>query len=171
MATQWTEISDFLASEIKGLPGVSATLLPVHRDQRGCLFELWREDEIPAEFMPRMACASWSLPEAQRGPHEHMEQDDYFIFAGPSDFQIALWDARPEAGGASRGWILTGGETRPIQLHVPRGVVHGYRNIGREAGLVVTVASSLFQGLGRKEAVDEIRHEQDPRTPYQFPNL
>jgi dTDP-4-dehydrorhamnose 3,5-epimerase len=133
------------------------------------LFELFRADEIPAGFEPLMACCSWSLPGVARGPHQHVGQDDYFTFAGPSDFVVALWDARPGAGGAARGWLIRAGQEHPARLYVPRGVVHGYRNTGPVPGLVVTVTSRLFRGWGRKEPVDEIRHELDPHSPYRFP--
>ena len=167
----WIEIGNLQTGAVKDLPGVYIEELPVHKDPRGSLHEIWRQDEIPEGFNPIMACASWSHPGVERGPHEHVEQDDYFIFAGPSDFQIALWDARPGAAGSRRGWLLRAGEGCPIQLHVPRGVVHSYRNIGPAPGLVITVASVLFKGRGRAEPVDEIRHELDPDSPYQFPSI
>ena len=166
---EWTEISNPKAGAVAGLPGVSIGRLPVHNDVRGSLHEIWRQDEIPVGFNPMMACASWTHPGVQRGPHEHVEQDDYFIFAGPSDFQVALWDARTGAIGAEKGWLFHCGESRPIQLHVPRGVIHGYRNVGKVPGLVITVASVLFQGEGRTGPVDEIRHEENHESPYQFP--
>jgi hypothetical protein len=34
---------------------------------------------------------------------------------------------------------------------------------------VVTVTSLLFKGEGRKDPVDEIRHELDPNSPYRLP--
>ena len=168
---EWIEISKPQTGEIKELSGVCIRTLTVHNDARGSLHELWRQDEIPAGFNPMMACASWTHPGVARGPHEHVEQDDYFIFAGPSEFQIALWDARAGAADSRRGWLLRAGEGCPIQLHVPRGVVHSYRNIGPAPGLVITVASVLFKGRGRAEPVDEIRHELDPDSPYQFPSI
>lgn len=155
--------------EIPGLPGVRVEPLPVFNDPRGSLHELWRSDEIPSGFKPLMACSSWSLPGVQRGPHEHVEQDDYFSFAGPSDFDVALWDARPSAAGPQRGWFIRTGARRPSRIFIPRGVVHGYRNVGNVPGLVVTVASVLFRGEGRKDPVDEIRHECQPGTPYRMP--
>jgi dTDP-4-dehydrorhamnose 3,5-epimerase len=167
---EWLEVNNPESGEIAELAGVSISRLPIHNDARGSLHEIWRQDEIPEGFNPKMACASWTHPGVQRGPHEHVEQDDYFIFAGPSDFQVALWDARTKAVGADRGWLLHCGESCPIQLHVPRGVVHGYRNVGKVTGLVITVASVLFQGEGRTGSVDEIRHEENPETPFQFPN-
>ena len=155
--------------EISGLPGVRVELLPVFNDPRGSLHELWRSDEIPSGFQPLMACSSWSLPGVQRGPHEHVEQDDYFSFAGPSDFDVALWDARPGAAGPQRGWLIRTGARKPSRIFIPRGVVHGYRNVGNVPGLVVTVVSVLFRGEGRTGPVDEIRHECQPGTPYRMP--
>jgi dTDP-4-dehydrorhamnose 3,5-epimerase len=47
--------------------------------------------------------------------------------------------------------------------------VHAYHNVGTAPGLVVTVTSLLFKGEGRKDPVDEIRHELDPNSPYRLP--
>jgi dTDP-4-dehydrorhamnose 3,5-epimerase len=51
---------------------------------------------------------------------------------------------------------------------VPPGVVHGYRNIGDQAGLVVNLPNRLYKGQGRSEPVDEIRHEGDPHTCFRI---
>jgi dTDP-4-dehydrorhamnose 3,5-epimerase len=169
--TEWQRLKPAGAgpAEIDGLPGVRLESIPVFRDPRGSLHELFRLDEIPPEFRPVMACSSWSRPGVTRGPHEHVLQDDYFTFAGPSEFLIALWDARPGGAGVAKGWLIDGGESHPVRIYVPHGVVHGYRNVGGVPGLVVTVASELFRGDGRKQAVDEIRHELNPDSPYHFP--
>jgi dTDP-4-dehydrorhamnose 3,5-epimerase len=171
MDTHWQRIeaAGTGITEISDLPGVRLETVPVFNDPRGSLHELFRLDEIPPEFRPVMACSSWSYPGVTRGPHEHVLQDDYFTFAGPSEFLIALWDARPGAAGAEKGWLIYAGEKHPTRIYVPHGVVHGYRNIGKVPGLVVTVASELFRGTGREEAVDEIRHELNPSSPYHFP--
>ena len=154
---------------VPGLPGVRLDTAPVFHDARGSLHELYRLDEIPPEFKPVMACASWSLPGVSRGPHQHVQQDDYFTFAGPSDFLVVLWDARPGAAGPRQGWRVKTGQSRPLHISVPDGVIHGYRNTGSVPGLVITVTSALFRGPGRKESIDEIRHELDPNSPYRFP--
>lgn len=171
MSTQWHQVSLAPAgfTEIPGLPGVRLEALPVFPDARGSLHELYRADEMPPGFAPVMACSSWSQPGVTRGPHQHVLQDDYFTFAGPSEFLVALWDARPGGAGPARGWLIATGASRPTHLYVPRGVVHGYRNVGPVPGLVVTVTSALYRGPGRKEPVDEIRHELDPASPYRFP--
>ena len=156
--------------ELPGLPGVRLETVPVFRDGRGTVLELFRTDEVPAGYNPLMACCSWSHPGVGRGPHQHVGQDDYFTFAGPSDFIIYLWDDRPSAAGASQGWQLPAGQSNPTRVYVPRGVVHGYKNVGTSPGLVVTVTNLLYKGEGRKEPVDEIRHELDPKSPYRIPD-
>lgn len=170
MSTAWQQIEVNGITEIPGLPGVRVEALPVFKDARGSLHELFRVDEIPAGFKPLMACSSWSHPGVTRGPHQHVEQDDYFTFAGPSDFSVYLWDDRLGAAGAAKGWLINTGEQMPSRIHVPRGVVHAYRNAGKCPGLVVTVTSLLFKGMGRHDPVDEIRHELDSNSPYRLPS-
>lgn len=169
MTTVWQEVKVRGIFEVPGLPGVRVEALPVFKDDRGSLHELFRTDEIPARFKPLMACSSWSHPGVTRGPHQHVGQDDYFTFAGPSNFTVYLWDDRPGAAGAAKGWLIHTGEQAPSRVHVPRGVVHAYRNTGNACGLVVTVTSLLFKGEGRRDPVDEIRHEQNPNSAYKPP--
>lgn len=169
MSTVWQQVQVRGIFEVPGLPGVRLEALPVFNDPRGSLHELFRMDEIPAGFKPLMACSSWSHPDVTRGPHQHIEQDDYFTFAGPSNFTVYLWDDRPGSKKAAQGWFILTGEQSPARIFVPRGVVHAYRNAGDTRGLVVTVTSLLFKGQGRREPVDEIRHELDPDSPYKLP--
>ncbi len=119
MSTVWQQVEVRGIFEIPGLPGVRVEALPVFKDARGSLHELFRVDEIPAGFKPLMACSSWSHPGVARGPHQHVGQDDYFTFAGPSDFRVYLWDDRPGAAGAAKGWIINTGE-RPRRASTSR---------------------------------------------------
>ena len=109
-----------------------------------------------------MAYLSMTRPGATRGPHEHREQTDFFAFAGPSDFEVTLWDNRqgsPTYGGRE-AFVL--GASRPATLIVPPGVVHATRNVGKVDGLVVNFPNRLYKGPGRTEPVDEIRYEEEP---------
>ena len=170
MNTHWHHIEPLTQERmfLSDLPVVSVESIPVYNDARGTLYELFRSDDMPAGFRPVMACSSWSLPGVTRGPHEHREQDDYFTFAGPSEFLVVLWDGRHDRP-HYHGWLLRAGESHPTRLFVPRGVVHAYRNVGSVPGLVVTVTNLLYHGECRKLPVDEIRHECDPHSPYHFP--
>lgn len=170
MTTVWQKVEVRGIAEVPGLPGVRVEALPIYHDARGSVHELYRTDEIPSDFKPVMACCSWSAPGVTRGPHQHVQQDDYFTFAGPSNFSVYLWDDRPGSAKAARGWVIATGAAAPSRVYVPRGVVHAYRNTGTESGLVITVTSLLFKGEGRREPVDEIRHELDPHSPYRPPH-
>jgi dTDP-4-dehydrorhamnose 3,5-epimerase len=137
-------------------------------DERGWLAELYRDDETEAEFRPAMAYVSTTLPGVRRGPHEHWAQADYFCFIGPSNFKVRLWDNRP--GSETFGHVMTlyAGEDAPRTVIVPKGVVHAYRNVGSAMGVVTNFPNRLYMGAGRREEVDEIRHEDDPATIFKL---
>ena len=79
---------DFVDGPIDGV--VFRPVSP-HRDQRGWLAELYRADELPPDQHPVMVYVSETLPGVARGPHEHVDQTDYFAFFGPGDFLLYLW--------------------------------------------------------------------------------
>jgi dTDP-4-dehydrorhamnose 3,5-epimerase len=87
---------------------------------------------------------------------------------GPSSFQVWLWDARPGSPTHGNKQVEVVGEQRPMLLIVPPGVVHAYKNVGSEPGLVFNAPNRLYRGPGKKEPVDEIRHEDQPDSPYQL---
>src|SRR5262249_51536832 len=111
---------------------------PLHKfhDDRGWLCELFRHDEVLAAFHPVMAYISVTEVGVARGPHEHKDQADYFCFLGPSSFKVYLWDNRP--GSPSHGTFQSEvvGVDRPMALIIPPGVVHAYKNVGNEPGVV-----------------------------------
>jgi len=153
----------FLSGPIDGV-----TFLPLrrHTDGRGWLVELYRADELPAEHLPVMAYVSETAPGVARGPHEHREQTDCFVFLGPGDFQLYLWDARPHSPTRGHRLVEIVGAKNPQRVIVPPGVVHAYKNISTTPGWVLNAANRLYAGQGRKERVDEIRHEQAANSPY-----
>ena len=63
---------------------------------------------------------------------------------------------------------LNVGDENPAAVVVPKGVVHGYKNIGDIDGMVINCPNRLYMGTGKKEPVDEIRHEDDPATIYRM---
>lgn len=148
--------------------GVEVRSLKKHIDQRGWLVEIFRMDELDSPIRPVMAYVSETPPGVIRGPHEHVEQTDYFCFLGPSTFEVILWDNRPNSPTYwNRQTIRTGAEN-PCAVIVPEGVVHAYRNIGEKPGWVINCANKLYAGEGRKGPVDEIRHEKDPNSPFRL---
>jgi dTDP-4-dehydrorhamnose 3,5-epimerase len=148
--------------------GVIWRPLKKFHDGRGWLCELFRHDELPPEFHPVMAYASVTEPGVARGPHEHAEQADYFAFFGPSTFKLYLWDNRPKSKTHGAFETRLVGEDAPMGVVVPVGVVHAYQNVGAVPGLVFNGPNRLYKGVGRKEPVDEIRHEEQEGSPFRL---
>ena len=137
-------------------------------DERGWLAELFRHDELAAEFYPQMAYISATQPHVTRGPHEHAEQADLFCFIGPANFKFRMWDNRAESETYRHVMTLFVGEDNPKAVIVPKGVVHAYRNTGPGIGIVINCPNRLYLGPGKQEEVDEIRHEDDPHTIFRL---
>jgi len=151
-----------------GIEGVVLFPLIGHEDDRGVLIELFRNDQIPNEFHPVMSYISYTKPGIQRGPHEHVSQADLFCFVGPSNFLIKLWDNRRDSNTFEKELIIRAGKDNPTAMIVPAGVVHAYKNVGEVYGMVINCPNRLYMGEGRKEPIDEIRHEDDPDTVFKM---
>ena len=98
-----------------------------------------------------------------RGPHEHHDQTELFCFVGPGEFELHLRDNRHldlTACKKSHEVHLVG-ESNPVSVIVPPGVVHGYKCISEKDGLVFNAPNQLYAGPGKKYPVDEIRHEHE----------
>lgn len=153
---------------VQGGPWAGLRVLPARpfRDSRGWLVEVFRRDEVEPELAPAMAYVSMTAPGVVRGPHEHRHQTDWFCFVGPSDFRLTLWDARDGSPTRGKKMVVECGQSRPGIVVIPPGVIHAYRNIGDREGLVFNCPNRLYAGPGRKEPVDEIRHEDRPGSAY-----
>lgn len=150
------------------IEGVEITSLRKYTDTRGWLSEIYRQDELPAELTPRMAYISETLPGVVRGPHEHREQTDIFVFVGPGMFRLYLWDARNASPTEGNHLQIDVGSENPVRVIVPPGVVHGYQCIGTVPGWCLNLPDALYAGEGKKQPVDEIRHENDLHSPYRI---
>ena len=137
-------------------------------DERGWLAELFRHDEMEAEYFPAMCYISSTEPNVQRGPHEHVDQADFFVFIGPANFKLRLWDNRRDSETYNHAMTLYVGADNPKAVLVPKGVVHAYRNVGSVSGIVINCPNRLYMGAGKREEIDEIRHEDDPATIYRM---
>jgi len=137
-------------------------------DSRGWLAEIFRHDELPDEVHPAMCYVSETLPGIARGPHEHVDQTDLFAFLGPGNLKLYLWDARKDSPtfGVKESRIV--GESSPCVVTVPPGVVHAYKCVSDKPALVFNAPNRLYAGEGKKEKVDEIRHEEIADSLFQL---
>ena len=155
----------FKDGEIKG---VVVNKLNKAFDSRGWLAELFRHDDIDEEFYPVMAYISSTNPGITRGPHEHVDQADFFCFIGPSNFKLRLWDNREDSETFGNRDTIVVGQDNPAAVIIPAGVVHAYQNVGDSEGIVINCPNRLYRGMGRKEEVDEIRHENNSETVFRM---
>lgn len=150
------------------IDGVIVKKMKRFSDQRGWLSECFRSDEINKDICPVMSYISLTYPGIVRGPHEHINQADYFCFTGPSNFKLYLWDNRKDSPTYGDKMTILAGEDEPAIVVVPSGVVHAYKNVGQKQGFVLNFPNRLFAGWGKKEIVDEIRHENDSGSPFKI---
>ncbi|MDR3198372.1 MAG: dTDP-4-dehydrorhamnose 3,5-epimerase family protein [Planctomycetaceae bacterium] len=135
-------------------------------DSRGWLSEIFRGDELAPELFPAMCYISETQPNVTRGPHEHTHQTDFFAFFGPGDLKLYLWDYRPDSPTYCCKMVIPVGISNPAAVIVPPGVVHAYRCVSEVPALVLNAPNQLYAGKGKKENVDEIRHENIPNSPF-----
>ena len=140
-----------------GIADVRIQELKAFHDARGWLAEVWRMDSL--DHSPAMAYVSVTASGMARGPHEHRLQTDYFVMAGPGDFAVYLFDNRPESPTYRASFSATFGEQRPAALLLPPRVIHAYRCVSQGAAWVLNMPDKLYAGTGKREPVDEIRHE------------
>lgn len=139
-------------------------LKPYH-DERGWLAEFFRHDELAAALHPAMGYVSMTKPGVTRGPHEHVDQTDLFVFMHGT-MKLYVWDARRGSPTEGVKAVYTVGEKSPAMILVPPGVVHAYKNVGTTDALIVNCPNRLYAGEGKAHPVDEIRHEDMLGSPY-----
>lgn len=146
--------------------GVIIKKIAKNSDSRGWLAEIYRSDET--DFQPAMSYISVTKPGIIRGPHEHKEQSDCFIFIGPGNFELYLWDWRENSATKGEQVKIEVGENNPVLVIVPPGVVHGYKCVGQVDGWCINLPDKLYGGKNKNQAIDEIRWESDPKSPYKI---
>ena len=145
------------------MEGLEIRELTVYKDQRGWLSKIIRDDETG--HRPVMSYLSMTKPGLFRGPHEHRDQADCFCFVG--EFRLYVWDNRKDSSTYLEKKVIDTGGTPTVAI-VPAGIVHAYKNIGSNDGLVINLPDRLFMGEGKAEPVDEIRYEDDPSSPFRI---
>ena len=147
------------------IAGVRITELSKFEDDRGWLGELFRSDCLLEEDYPQMGYISMTLPGVTRGPHEHLCQIDMFAFIGPGDFELYLWD-KSLLDPHREKYIC--GESNPVVVMVPPGIIHAYKNVSDKPGFVFNFPNKLYAGPGKSYPVDEIRHEEKSSSLYKI---
>jgi dTDP-4-dehydrorhamnose 3,5-epimerase len=146
------------------IEGVIIKKLNKYEAERGHLMEIFRLDENIIK--PVMSYISLTKPQVVRGPHEHVYQSDFFIFPGPGDFYLYLWDRRENSKSKGEHIKIELGQKNPCSVLVPPGVVHGYKCISKIPAFSINLPDKLYKGENKQEEVDEIRWEEKSDNPY-----
>jgi len=146
------------------IEGVIIKELKKWTDERGWLAETFRNDET--DYRVAMSYLSMTNPGVKRGPHEHKLQSDFFVFAGPGEFDLYLWDNRDGSATKGESLKLRVGESNPVSVIVPPGVVHGYKCVSEIPAFSINFPDKLYKGEGKVEEVDEIRWESNEESPF-----
>jgi dTDP-4-dehydrorhamnose 3,5-epimerase len=143
--------------------GVIEKQLIVNLDHRGYLMEAFRMDDLPEGLQPLMSYISFTQPGCFRGPHEHLERVEMFVFPGPGNFRITIWDNRKESITYKKRKICFAGENNPKSIIIYPGIVHVVENISNsKVALLINYPNTLFKGWGRnQDFVDEIKHNNN----------
>lgn len=115
-----------------------------------------------------MSYISYTKFNTARGPHEHKFQSDFFVFIGPGDFELYLWDNRKDSETYGKDMKIIVGESNKVSVIVPPGVVHGYKSISKQGSLSINLPNKLYKGKNKQEEVDEIRHESYPDSKFKI---
>jgi len=148
------------------MQGVIIKKLEKYTDERGWLTEIYRNDEF--DFKPAMSYVSITKNGVVRGPHEHKNQSDCFVFLGPGNFELHLWDNREISKTKGENLKIEVGENNPTMVIVPPGVIHGYKCVSKEDAYCINLPDKLYKGENKKEEVDEIRWENMKDSPFKI---
>jgi dTDP-4-dehydrorhamnose 3,5-epimerase len=141
------------------IEGVEVKALRTFPDDRGSLTEiLRRDDEMFEQF--GQCYFSISYPGVIRGWHYHLRQTDYFTCVSGM-IKVPLYDRRedsPTYGEVNEFFI---GDENRIVVKIPPGVLHGFKNIGLTACILVNFPTEPY----------DHRDPDEYRVPYDDPDI
>ena len=123
------------------------------KDDRGMVCETFRLDDSILKDS-KMCYISETEPFVLRGPHQHSNQTDNFIsWKTTMIYQMYNPDINE-----TRYFITDPNKIYLVKVAPP--IIHSYRNISIcDISKTLNYPTSLFMGEGKKEPIDEIRHE------------
>jgi len=145
------------------IDGVVVKKLRVIPDERGRLMEILRtDDSIFIKF--GQVYMTTTYPGVIKGWHYHKLQADY-ITVVKGMLKVVLYDNRdgsPTQGEVNEFFV---GEHNPVLVHVPTGVLHGWKCISENEAIVVNTVTEPYN----YEKPDEHRLPYDSdEVPYNW---
>ncbi len=150
-------------SQTSGISGVVIKPLVTHSDDRGYFREVLRDDD---NLLKRFGQTSVTMtyPGVVKAFHYHEKQDDlWYVAKGMA--QVVLYDRRPESKTFKQTQVIYAGETNPVLIAIPKGVVHGYRVLGHEPVILFYHTTESY----RPNEPDELRIDwNDPEIGFNW---
>ena len=148
---------------MKMIDGVLVKTLKIIPDERGRLMEILRcDDEMFLKF--GQVYMTTAYPGVVKGWHYHKKQaDNMAVVRGM--MKIVLYDDRE--GSPTRGEVneFFAGTHRPILLHIPNLVYHGFKCVSTEEAVVVNIPTEPYD----YREPDEFRvHPHENAIPYDW---
>jgi len=145
------------------IAGVKTKLLKVIPDERGRLMEILRCDEgLLSQF--GQVYMTTAYPDVVKGWHYHHKQDDNFAVV-KGMIKLVLYDPRDNSPthGEINEFLI--GDHRPMLVHIPREVVHGFKAVGIEEAIIINTVTEPYN----YENPDEFRIEpHSADVPYNW---
>jgi len=124
------------------IDGVAIKQLRVIPDERGRLMEMLRsDDEVFEKF--GQSYVTTTYPGVVKAWHMHKKQNDNVVCVRGM-IKLALFDGRE--GSSTKGEVMEIflGEHRPILVHIPREVYHGWKCVSEYEAYVVNTPTELY---------------------------
>lgn len=125
------------------IEGVKIKQLRPIPDDRGRLMELLRADDTGLFTKFGQVYITTTYPGIVKAWHYHKYQYDNFACVHGM-LRVALYDARdnsPTKGEINEFFI---GEHNPLLIHIPPGVMHGWRCISQYEAIVVNIPTEVY---------------------------
>ena len=124
------------------IDGVAIKQLRVIPDERGRLTEMLRSDDEVFERFGQ-SYVTTTYPGVVKAWHMHKKQNDNVVCVRGM-IKLALYDGRE--GSSTKGEVMEIflGEHRPILVHIPREVYHGWKCVSEYEAYVVNTPTELY---------------------------
>jgi dTDP-4-dehydrorhamnose 3,5-epimerase len=124
------------------IDGVQVTPLRVMPDERGRLMEIFRNDDPLFERFGQTYMTT-AYPGVVKAWHYHATQSDNMAVVHGM-MKIVLYDARDDSPTKGEIMEIVAGIHRPVRVHIPPGVYHGFKCIGEHEAVVVNVPDRVY---------------------------
>ncbi|MFC1658750.1 dTDP-4-dehydrorhamnose 3,5-epimerase family protein [Candidatus Omnitrophota bacterium] len=124
------------------IEGVGVKILKVIPDDRGRLMEIFRCDDECFEQFGQVYMTT-AYPGIVKAWHYHKLQADNFTCVS-GKMLLALYDARQGSStyGEINDFVISLQE--PKLVHIPKGVYHGFKNIGDTEAIIINTVTSPY---------------------------